>query len=284
MVDAAAVDERSEGGEAVAGGLRCVRCNARIAKVDGVLRFSPELEPEGFSPRSRRHLEALAKHHFWFAARGELLARILDRAVPERFESTLEVGCGTGTFLPSLQQRSGRLVALDAYPRSLRRAAAAAPSAVLLQADLRRVPLDDSQFDLTVVLDVLEHVDERPLLDELHRLTREAGWLLISVPAFPCLWSVLDDAAGHRRRYRLGFLRQLLTAAGWRVVRATHYQALLFPFVWAVRKLGRPRAERRPPRWLNRWLGAINHAEVRALGRFQLPWGSSLIVLARRSP
>ncbi|HSJ97524.1 MAG TPA: class I SAM-dependent methyltransferase, partial [Myxococcota bacterium] len=112
------------------------------------------------------------------------------------------------------------------------------------------------------------------------------GHLLLSVPAFPSLWSPLDEAAGHRCRYRRAALERELRAGGWELRHATHYQALLFPLVWLARRLPSRAAvplERRPPRWLGRALGAVDEVEVRLWANRRLPFGSSLIAVASRS-
>ena len=177
------------------------------------------------------------------------------------------------------------MVGVDAYPESLARARRRAPGAVLVQANVCCVPLAGGQFDLAVALDVLEHVEPAGLLAEARRLVAEGGRLLLTVPAFPSLWSPLDEAAGHRCRYRRSDLGRELEEHGWSVDHWTHYQALLFPILWLVRRSGLARLltlERHPPGWVSRPLGLINSAEVRLWGRRRLRWGSSLVVLARR--
>jgi SAM-dependent methyltransferase len=176
-------------------------------------------------------------------------------------------------------------VGVDAYDESLARARRNAPGAVLVQANVCRVPLAGEQFDLAVALDVLEHVEAAAFLAEARRLATVGGRLLLTVPAFPSLWSPLDEKAGHRCRYRRSDLGRELEEYGWSVVYWTHYQALLFPALWLVRRSGLARLlafERHPPGWVSRPFGFVNAAEVRLWGRRRLRFGSSLVVLARR--
>ena len=254
-----------------------------------MLRFAPDLEPAGFTPARREHLANLARSHFWFPPRQRLLAGVLDRWVPaEDRRAAVELGCGTGGFLETLCRRFETVAAVDAYADSLA-AAPRLPNLEVGQADALTTPLADASFDLVTALDVLEHLPAEAFLAETARLARPGGWLLLSVPASPSLWSALDVAAGHRCRYTLARLRGDLRPAGWRIVHWTHYQLLLWPLVWASRRFaasdrgGRSPIERRPPAALGRLLGAINNLEVRALGRLRLPLGSSLIALAHRS-
>ncbi|MDA8017552.1 MAG: class I SAM-dependent methyltransferase [Thermoanaerobaculia bacterium] len=246
-------------------------------------------EPPGFPDSRRRHLTEIENRHFWFPARRRLLASLLERHVPRSSTSrgAIELGCGTGDFLQVLSGMFESVVGVEAYGQSLAVAAEGDSTAVLIQSDATTVPLDSGQFDLVAALDVLEHVEPRSFLEEAARLAKPAGRLLVSVPAFPSLWSPLDEAAGHRCRYRLPDLVRQLAAYGWRVVHHTHYQALLFPVVWLARRFSTSRVrrlERRPSDAIAIPFGMINQLEVSLFGGLRLPWGSSLIVVAERIP
>jgi len=263
----------------------CQRCGERIEKVDGIWRAAGDGTPAGFGPDRVEHLAELSPRHFWFPPRRRLLARRLDLC-GRRFVRALELGCGAGEFLPELALRAQDVVGTDGWNGLLERARNRCPAAELLAADLERgLPLAAGQFDLLVALDVLEHVDEEAALAEIRRLAAPGAILLVSVPALPALWSDLDRAAGHRRRYRRRELAERLEAHGFALLAATHYQMLLLPLVLLTRRLGRRPLvglERRPPAALGCLLGAVNRFEVACLGARELPWGSSLIATAER--
>lgn len=271
--------------------LVCPGCGHRLARRGGVVWSDPGFRPERYAPHRREHLAGLVQDHFWFPPRRRLLTGILDRRVSGGpAAAAVELGCGTGEFLPVLAARFGAVTGVDAYGESLAVAAAAVDGSTggdveLIQGDATRVPLAAGRFHLAVALDVLEHVDPDAFLTEAARLVAPGGWLLLAVPALPALWSELDEAAGHRCRYTRRLLAAELARNGWRLVHWTHYQLALLPLVWAVRRSpwrGGRRVERRPPGLVGRLLGAVNEIEVRSLGRFRLPWGSSLVALARK--
>lgn len=268
----------------MADSLHCLQCDLTVPCTDGIWTFAPGFAPPGFTEDRRAHLAGIEDSHFWFGPRRELVEAVLDQQVGDGLTSAIDLGCGSGALLPALARRAQVVAGLDAYAHSLATARLREPRAVLVQADLDSVPLSDGQFDLVVALDVLEHVEPGGLLSEARRLVGSDGRLLLAVPAFPSLWSPLDEAAGHRCRYRRADLDRELEQHGWSVVHWTHYQALLFPLLWLVRKSGLARlrsVERHPPSWVSYPLGLINSAEVRLLGRRRLGWGSSLVVLAR---
>lgn len=257
-------------------------CGQTFGRRGGVWRVD-EFAPAGFAPRSRAHLAAFEEDHFWFVARERLVLAQLDRhsLAPG---SALDLGCGNGRLLVALADRGSRLAGVDAYADSLERARARAPGATLLQADVANVPLETGTFDLVTALDVLEHVAPAAFLGEARRLLAPNGHLLLSVPAFRSLWSRRDEAAGHRKRYQRADLAAELGAHGFAMLSFTHYQFLLFPLLWLSRRLDARRdrpLERWPPGPLGRLLGWVNQREVGWWGRRSLPWGSSLLAVAR---
>jgi SAM-dependent methyltransferase len=153
-----------------------------------------------------------------------------------------------------------------------------------------RLPFADGAFDLVTALDVIEHIDDDvAALGELRRVLRPGGRLLVAVPAFTFLWGRQDEVSHHRRRYTRATLARALAQAGFAVVRESYFNTLLFPPIAAVR-LGR-RLLRRPgrrqsdfelgPARLNGLLGAVFGAEAALVARTDLPFGVSLLALAR---
>jgi len=69
-------------------------------------------------------------------------------------------------------------------------------------AEVTALPFPDASFDLVCALDIIEHVDdENGALNELTRVARHGGTLLISTPLHPSRWTAFDDFVGHKRRY-----------------------------------------------------------------------------------
>jgi SAM-dependent methyltransferase len=100
-------------------------------------------------------------------------------------KDVLDAGCGTGFGTAMLaERRPARLVGVDISPDALARARQLAPAADdLLQGDVRELPFEDSSFDVVVCFEVIEHVERQDdALDELRRVLRDTGCLLISSP------------------------------------------------------------------------------------------------------
>ena len=157
------------------------------------------------------------------------------------------------------------------------------------------MPFDDESFDVATLLDVLEHLDDdRLALRELRRVVKRGGYLLVTVPAYPRLWSPHDVANEHRRRYRRRTLLSAARAAGWRPRRITFFNSILLPPIAARRLWQRARVrdgetvvsdfEVTPP-WLAGALELPMHAEARLIGwGGNLPAGLSLLGLFEADP
>ena len=160
------------------------------------------------------------------------------------------------------------------------------------QAPAESLPFDDGTFDLVTALDVVEHTDDDvAVLREMRRVLRPGGTLLLTVPAYRFLWGRQDEINLHKRRYTAPQMRERLRAASLEVLRLTYINAVLFPAIAAVRLARHVMPEPKKlqsdftfpaPRPVNGLLGAVFGAERYVLKRFDIPFGVSIMALARR--
>lgn len=240
------------------------------------------MEPEVY-----RRMSLQEERHWWFRSRRHIVATLLRPHLPQGGSlDILEAGCGTGGNFAWLSAL-GRLSAFEPDEQALalaRHHGHAQPG---------RLPDDHpytgKTFDLIVLLDVLEHVEaDRESLESLARLLKPGGLLLLTVPAFPFLWSGHDVRHHHFRRYRRAELDLLLKAAGLRTRRLSYYNFWLFPLVALVRLCrSRTRPERSddeelPMPLANGFLRHIFSSEALLLSRMNLPFGVSLLALAEK--
>ena len=75
-----------------------------------------------------------------------------------------------------------------------------------------------SAVDLIYSFNVLEHIeDDVSILRDLYSVLPMDGKLCLYVPAFPCLYSVMDKKVGHYRRYTKQELKSKVEKAGFKV-------------------------------------------------------------------
>jgi SAM-dependent methyltransferase len=231
--------------------------------------------------------------HWWFVARRRIFLSLLDKYLKESPggpSPILDVGCGTGTMLTYLA-RYGDAEGIDVDADAIRYCHERGLTRVS-QAGADRLPFADGTFGLVTALDVIEHIDDdRAALHEVRRVLRPGGSFLVAVPAYRFLWGRQDDINLHKRRYQARELRERLTTAGFEVLRLSYINAVLFPAIAAVR-LARhllPQPEKvqsdfsfPAPRPLNFLLGHVFGAERFIVNHFDLPFGVSIMALARK--
>jgi SAM-dependent methyltransferase len=165
----------------------------------------------------------------------------------------------------------------------------------LARGSATEIPLRDASVDAVLALDIVEHIeDDRRALGEMARVLRPGGVAVITVPAFPFLWSAHDEALHHKRRYTRRALELALAEAGLAVRVGGFGQTTIFPPAAALRIvrrwLPRPRGRERAsdigqvPGWLNAIAYRLLAWEVPLVRRGRLPVGLSLVyVVSPRS-
>ncbi len=206
-----------------------------------------EVSPSGWTDDlTALHEETSGSAHFIdVASRRHALAEVV-RCAPANQPTVLEVGCSSGFLLRDLLARMprARLVGADYTRGTLEALATRLPGMPLLQFDLTRCPLPDGFADVTVLLNVLEHIrDHEAAIRHLFRITRPGGAVVIEVPAGADLFDVYDRALLHERRYDMRTLVALVEMAGFAVERKSHLGALLYPAFY----LSKRRNQRRYP-------------------------------------
>jgi 2-polyprenyl-3-methyl-5-hydroxy-6-metoxy-1,4-benzoquinol methylase len=80
------------------------------------------------------------------------------------------------------------------------------------------LPFPDASFDAVLAFEVVEHVDDDTgLIDEVARVSRPGGMLIMSTPVHASMWSPLDDACGHVRRDEPEALFEKVRVAGFEI-------------------------------------------------------------------
>jgi ubiquinone/menaquinone biosynthesis C-methylase UbiE len=231
----------------------------------------------------------LEESYWWFVGRRRLVADLIRRYAGP-WPRILDVGCGSGGTLVAVQEL-GEVVGCDLSEDALglcRRRDLGG----LVASRAEALSFTAESFDVVLACDVLEHVEhDAQGLAEIRRVLRPGGILILTVPAYPWLWSSHDEILGHFRRYTRRALAARLREADFRPQLLTYAVGLVLPAILAVRGAERLRHKAtRPgqtglielPTPANRALIGVLNLERRLIPRTGLPWGSSLVAVARK--
>jgi SAM-dependent methyltransferase len=176
--------------------------------------------------------------HWWYRGRRTVIERVLDGLRLPARARILDAGCGSGRNMVELA-RHGTVTGVELSETSVGLARGRGIGEVVAGSVLE-MPFPADSFDLAVSLDVIEHLeDDLGALREMRRTVTPGGSLLVTVPAYPWLWSGHDEINHHHRRYTRRSLERVAGQAGWEQVRTTYFNSLLLPAAIILRVLDR---------------------------------------------
>lgn len=189
----------------------------------------------------------------------------------------LDFGAGTGQFAAPARKLGLEITALepDAHLRQLLTA-----EGLNVAPDIEHVP--DESYSFIYSLNVLEHiVEDSHILARLHSKLQLNGGLLIYVPAFPILFTKMDENVGHVRRYTRHELATKVASAGFRVHRLSYVDSLGFAATLTFKMFGDQsgKLDARMVKLYDRLVFPLSRALDRLFGRLL---GKNLLLYARK--
>ena len=239
------------------------------------------------------HIESVEEIHFWYRAMEQLALDTIQAAFPGGSGMILDAGCGPGGMTQKLS-RFGQVVGIDIHPtaHALARRRVDAVRPALIMGDVCALPLPDEHFDLVTVFDVLYNqavADDSQAMAELYRVLKPGGLLYLREPALEGLRGDHDLVVKTRHRYTTAEIRQRLTKAGFSIEKIS-YANMIFGILIYLRRYLQRKAKREQtvsdtaplPGTLNSIFYTVLNFENRLVQRIDLPFGSSVVCLARK--
>ena len=243
-------------------------------------------------PAEHDIMRAVEDRYWWYQALRQHVGDLVESA-GQNF-SLLDAGCGSGGMLAALRQRfpHAELSGIDAFERGVQLTAERGLGARLMTASVHELPFPADSFDFVLSLDVWSHanVDDALAAHETHRVLRPGGRLILNLAAFEFLKGAHDHATDVVRRYTRPEVRAVLEGAGFIIERLTYWNLSLMPPITLARWLSRRRIARdearsdfRPlPAFVNTALKGIAALELSASRHLSLPFGTSVLAVARK--
>ena len=194
----------------------------------------------------------------------EFLGRLIRRHA-EGAAAVVDFGAGVGAMAQAVRPWAHKLVCVEPD---------AVQMDILMAAGYEVVDsisaLPESSVDYVYTVNVMEHIhDDRAILSAIFKTLRPGGRLLVYVPALQWLYSSMDAAVGHVRRYHMKDLIQKVNDAGFVVERREYVDCLGVPASLAYK-------------WAGNASGRINVDALSVYDRFVFPFSRVLDTLFRR--
>ena len=230
---------------------------------------------------------------FWLDARADVAKLYLEKY---KIEAIWDIGAGGGAMVHRLGKRGIEVVSVEPLPEGA--ASIASVGGEVFCSTLQDLELPSNSIPAITLFDVLEHLKEpRELLQEIYRVLKPGGFLLVSVPAYQFLWSAEDEALGHFRRHSKSSLTHLMVGEGISILSTRYFFASLVPLAFLIRTLPyRLRINRRPTdvisrntsrlaptRIVNSLAEFVLGLELRLARLIPLPFGLSVFALGEKA-
>ena len=203
--------------------------------------------------------------------------------------SVLDAGCGTGGLIKALQGVGApwTIKGLDYSPVACSYARERT-SVPIKEGSIEALPFGHGQFDAVLTADVICQIDDASVAHaEFRRLLKSGGILTMNVAAYNWVRSYHDELMDTRYRFRRSELVTLLRQAGFEVTLKSYANMLIFPLIFARRKIFVPRhpsSDMKPySPLIDAFCGSMEALEYLLLRiGINLPVGNSLFIVARK--
>ena len=223
--------------------------------------------------------------HWWFVGRRRIIRDTIERLELPHEPRILEAGAGTGGNLKMLSEL-GDLTAMEIDDEARAHAAETSGITVIAGRLPNGIPDFKDGFDLICLFDVLEHVEQdTETLAMLGQHLKPGGKMLVTVPAYPWMWSSHDEVLHHFRRYTKQSLAKTIELAGLRQERLTHFNAFLLPAAILARTASKFTRRQKavgadlPPKPVNGLFKSVFSSETTLLRHTNLSCGLSLMAI-----
>jgi SAM-dependent methyltransferase len=211
---------------------------------------------------------------------------IVDKISGSISGDVLELGVGAGIQVQFYKKQATSIVGVDYNEALLDSFKRIHPEPFIesLHCDLRGdwAEIGNRQFNTVLALDVVEHFeDDLGFLKKATPLLREGGSIIIKVPAQSELFSSVDEASGHFKRYNPACIEELARSLGL-TLRKVEYMNPVGAWLYQRKRGEKKNFSKTIPPWALR-TGNIVIPLLRHLDALQSLKGLSLVAIFEKS-
>ena len=150
-------------------------------------------------------------------------------------KSILDIGCGSGRILVELKNKlplDSNFYGVDISPQAIELAKSINEANINIELrDITTNKLSD-KYDLTLVIDVIEHVED--YFKIIRELREVSNYTLFHIPLDLCIWSLFREKmlieskqrVGHIHNFTEDFMKSILTDHGFEIISAIYTEPL----------------------------------------------------------
>ena len=224
-------------------------------------------------------------NHWWWRSREVALVFLLEAhfgKIKNKNLKILDIGCGEGLFFNKLE-KFGNVQGIEPF--------ASTDNEKIYNGDLFKFNTNE-EFDLVLMLDVVEHVKyDKEFFEKALSFLKKGGVVLVTVPAFMDIWTHHDDLNDHKIRYtKKTFLERLKPEL--QVLEFTYFFHALAGLKWILKFIQTKSSDIKKEQAVSlpgmpwgpvNYIAKIYHLlEFRLFRKLPIPFGSSLIYMAKK--
>ncbi len=230
--------------------------------------------------------------HWWYSGKQRIVRNLLARYLAPRAngekQRVADLGCGCGIMLWHLS-KDYEVRGVDGSPQAIEFCKQRGVTVAHGQLP-GPIGLPEKEFDAVLLLDVIEHLEQdKESVKSAAELLKPGGIMIITVPAYQWLWSKWDTHHHHYRRYNRSMLKAAMDHPSLKLELISYYNTWLFPLAATARIAGNVLSKdakvgpiKVPMAPVNATFREIFASERALIGRVPLPFGLSLVAVARR--
>ena len=182
----------------------------------------------------------LELNHWWYKHLHFLIEETLSKEAKKlkRTLSIFDIGCGTGGLIFKLKNKPFIRKLIGTEPHPLARKYAKKRGVNIQSFSIEDLEEIDEKFDVVLCIDVLYHKNVNTLkaIQNLFKLLKPGGMLLINVAAMPSLKRNHSKRVMEGRRFTLQEIRELVETQGFKVDNIFYWNSFLTPVLWVLSK------------------------------------------------
>jgi len=234
------------------------------------------------------------QYHWWFQHRLSKVKQVLQKESNDKKSplDIFDVGCGTGGLLLELQKNKFINKTSGCEPNLIGFEFCKRRELLVQNCSLNDVKSDNENYDAVLCMDVLYHkdIDPKECFEEIKKLLKPNGTLILNVAALPCLRNSHDKNSMGARRFKLAALRKIAIQNGFKINQLHYWNIFLTPLIYLKAKIDYllpslnkgGSSLRMPNKFFNKFLRIILRIENLFLNYFNFPFGTSLFLVCKK--